>query len=133
MGGKPLLPETRVEMSSMLMCSPNEEPGLRSQRRSKSGCPTLVSRRRMGATKLARSPMLRVLVSALSETSSAGQPAAPQFWSGLVPITSSVASFQPSPSVSQGTPIAIEALKVESGAAVRLSGPMWPWLVRVRK
>jgi len=133
MGGKPLLPETRALMSSTLMSSPNEEPGLRSQRRSKSGCPTLVSRRRTGAIKLARSAMLRVLVSALSATSSAGQPAAPQFRLELVPMTSSAASFQPSPSVSQGTPMAIEALKVESGVAVRLSGPMWPWLARVRK
>jgi hypothetical protein len=94
----------------------------------------LVSSLRKGATKLARSLMLRVLVPGPSEMNSAGQPAGPQFWLGLVPMKVSAASVQPSPSLSQGTPIATEPTKVESGVAISgLPVPTWPWLDRVRR
>jgi hypothetical protein len=83
--------------------------------------------------KLATSLMFSVLVSGLSEMSSAGQPSGPQFWLGLVPMNASAASFQPSPSLSQETPMAMEAKRVESGVATRASVPTWPWLVRVRR
>ena len=75
--------------------------------------------------------MFRVLEFGLVDFNSAGQPLAPQFWRLLVPMIGSVTSFQPSPSVSQGTPTAIEPAKVRSGVTRRLSAPRWPLFVRV--
>ena len=52
--------------------------------------------------------MFRMLEFGFVDFSSAGQPLAPQFWRAVVPMIGSVTSFQPSPSVSQGTPTAME-------------------------
>jgi hypothetical protein len=64
-----------------------------------------------------------LLKAGLVSFNSAGQPVALQLSLGLVPMTVSLVSFQPSPSLSQGTLTAMDAGRVTSGGAGRLSRP----------